>query len=467
MIDIIRMAVMLQRLYPFGWSAEDLRRIQEKRFRAMLRYAVKHSPYYKRRFSGIDVETCKATDIPILTKPEMMEHFDELVTDPRIKKADIQKFVAESSNLGKLYLGRYGVSHTSGSQGQPALIVQDYKARLLPFAARITRGTLTKRGRFSQVHRIFNPARMVVLTQKPGFYPSSSAFAYFPSGLSRGLKILKLSIFDPMPELIAKLEAFRPNFITGYASALEALGREEAEGRLNLKKLGTLEQLTNVAEPLPKQSAQRLKETFGVHIFDEYAMGECLALSSGCKTEFASHINIDLAKLEVVDERSQPVPDGQEGAKILVTNLYNFVQPIIRYEVDDRLVMSPTPCSCGSQFPKVQSIIGRSKDMLWIKVGGVVRELPYFLFINTMHHHLDAAEHQVVQTGLNQFVVRVVACPGKTLAPDQIRARIREGLDAEGISCEVNVDVEIVDAIPRGPYGKVARAQNLYGPPTK
>jgi hypothetical protein len=72
-----------------------------------------------------------------------------------------------------------------------------------------------------------------------------------------------------------------------------------------------------------------------------------------------------------------------------------------------------------------------------------------------------------VQTGLNQFVVRVVACPGKTLAPDQIRARIREGLDAEGISCEVNVDVEIVDAIPRGPYGKVARAQNLYGPPTK
>jgi phenylacetate-coenzyme A ligase PaaK-like adenylate-forming protein len=467
MFDIIRLVVMLQRLYPFRWSAEELRRIEEERFRKLLRYAVKNSPYYKRRFAGIDIETCKTTDIPVLTKPEMMEHFDELVTDPRIKKADIQKFVSDPSNIGKLYLGRYGVSHTSGSQGQPALIVQDYKARLIPFAARFTRGTLTKRGRLSQVHRIFNPARMAVLTQKPGFYPSASAFAYFPAGLSPVMKILKLSIFDPMPELIAKLEAFRPNFITGYASALEALGREEAEGRLNLRKLGTLEQLTNVAEPLPKEEAKWLKDTFGVHIFDEYAMGECLALSSGCKTEFASHINIDLGKLEVVDEAGRPVPDGKEGAKILVTNLYNFVQPIIRYEIDDRIVMSPTPCSCGSRFPKVQSIIGRSKDMLWIRVGGVVREMPYFLFINTMHHHLDAAEHQVVQTGLNQFVVRVAPCPGKTLVVEDIRTRIHQGLVAEGINSEVNVEVEIVDAIPRGPYGKVARAQNIYGPPPK
>ena len=467
MIDIIRLVVMLQRLYPFRWSADDLRRIEEERFRRMLRHAVKNSPYYKRRFAGIDIETCKPADIPVLTKAEMMEHFDDLVTDPRIKKAGIQKFVADPTNLGKLYLGKYGVSHTSGSQGQPALIVQDYKARLLPFAARITRGTLTKRGRFSQVHRIFNPARMAVLTQKPGFYPSASAFAYFPAGLSPVMKILQLSLFDPMPELVAKLEAFRPNFITGYASALEALGREEAEGRMNLKALGTLEQLTNVAEPLPKLNAQRLKDTFGVHIFDEYAMGECLALSSGCKTEFASHINIDLGKLEVVDEAGRPVPDGEEGAKILVTNLYNFVQPIIRYEIDDRIVMSPKPCSCGSHFPKVQSIIGRSKDMLWIRTGGIVRELPYFLFINTMHHHLDAAEHQVVQTGLNQFVVRVAPIAGKTLEPARILTLVRQGLAAEGISSEVNVDVEIVDAIPRGPHGKVARAQNLYGPPPK
>lgn len=467
MIDIIRLVVMLQRLYPFRWSAEDLRRIQEERFRAMLRHAVKHSPYYRRRLAGLDLDHCDPSQIPILTKPEMMENFDELVTDQRIKKADLQKFVSDPSNLGKLYLGRYGVSHTSGSQGQPALIVQDYKARLLPFAARITRGTKTKRGRFSQVHRIFNPARMAVLTQKPGFYPSSSAFAYLPAGLSPVMKILKLSIFDPMPELIAKLEAFRPNFITGYASALEALGREEASGRMNLKKLGSLEQLTNVAEPLPKDHAQRLKDIFGVHVFDEYAMGECLAFSSGCQTEFASHINIDLAKLEVIDAAGAPVPDGQEGAKILVTNLYNFIQPIIRYEIDDRIVLSDKPCSCGSRFPKVKSIIGRSKDMLWIKTNGAVREMPYFLFINTMHHHLDAAEHQVVQTGLNQFVVRVAPIEGKTLARDRILELVRQGLVAEGISTDVNVDVEIVDAIPRSPHGKVARAQNLYGPPPK
>ena len=467
MLDIIRLVIMLQKLYPFRWSTEDLQKIQERRFREMLRHAVNHSPYYRSRFAGIDVETCAVTDIPVLTKVEMMENFDDLVTDRRIKKADVQKFISDPSNLGKLYLGRYGVSHTSGSQGQPALIVQDRKALLLPFAARFTRGTHRKRGRLSQVHRIRNPARMSVLTQKPGFYPSASAFAYLPSGLSRVMKVLRLSIFEPMPELISKLEAFRPNFITGYASALESLGREQEEGRLKLRDLGCLEQLTNVAEPLPKESAARLKKTFGVHIFDEYAMGECLALSSGCPATIASHINIDLAKFEVTDETNTPLPPGTTGKKVLVTNLYNFIQPIIRYEVDDRVTISPAACECGSPFPKVESIVGRSKDMLWIQVGGKVRELPYYVFINTMHHYIEMAEHQVIQTGLNTFLVRAAPLPGMELSAEKVHDIVWRALMAEGLAEAVTINAEIVSEIPRGPHGKVARAQNTYGPPPK
>jgi phenylacetate-coenzyme A ligase PaaK-like adenylate-forming protein len=140
-------------------------------------------------------------------------------------------------------------------------------------------------------------------------------------------------------------------------------------------------------------------------------MGECLALSSGCPGHPGCHLNADCAILEVVDEEYHPVPLGQRGAKVLVTNLYNSVQPFIRYEVDDAVTMSATQCPCGSILPLVDSIEGRSKDKLWIKREGRYQDLPYYLFLAALHNELDMAEHQVVQKGVNRYTLRAKPLP--------------------------------------------------------
>ena len=452
----------LQKLYPFWHTAEQIAAKQEKRLRALLRHAATHSPFYQRRFARIDIERCALSDLPTLTKAEMMENYDELVTDRRLNKADLGAFVDDPKNLGRYYLGRYGVSHTSGSQGQPALIVQDRDALALVFAVQFARGTRLKRRFLPHLGRILNPARMAVLTIKPGFYPSAAAFAYLPGYLRPVFKLMPISVSDSIAENNRKLEAFRPHYLTGYASALEAFGREQEAGRLRLKELGCLTQITNVAEPLPADKGAWLEEVFGAPVGDEYAMGECLVLSSGCTAGRGAHVNADLAILEVVDENYRPVPPGTEGSKVLVTNLYNHVQPIIRYEVDDRVTMGTAPCGCDSVLPYIASISGRSKDLLWIETGGEKRELPYYVFLTGLHHVRDLAEHQIVQTGPRNFLIRAVPQKGRTLDPSRIRQLVQDSAQAEGLAGTFDFDVEILAELPRGPSGKIMRVKNEY-----
>jgi phenylacetate-coenzyme A ligase PaaK-like adenylate-forming protein len=266
-----------------------------------------------------------------------------------------------------------------------------------------------------------------------------------------------------MPTNIRQLEEFRPDYITGYASSLEAFGREQAENRMNLTELGCLKQITNVAEPLSDKSAAWLEQVFGAHVTDEYAMGECMALSSGCTMGRGAHINSDLAILEVVDENDQPVPPGTEGSKVLLTNLYNRVQPIIRYEIDDRVTMSAKPCACGSFLPHIERISGRSKDKLFIETeDGQRRELPYYLILTGLHHVLEMAEHQIVQTGPRHFLIRAVPVAGQKLDVERIRSVVMEQVVSEDLDRLIEVEIAVVPELPRGPSGKISRALNEY-----
>jgi len=468
MPQLIRLSILVHKLrYASHWPPEQIKELQESRLRELLAYAQKNSPFYARRFQGIDVASCKLSDLPTTTKAEMMANLEDVVTDRRIRKSEMQEFITDPKNLGKAYLGKYAVGHTSGSQGQPALIVQDIEAMRIAFAVQVARGAAIKRKFLPQLRRLWDPARIALFTQKPGFYPSGAAFSYLPRAALPFFKVMRLSVFDPIDEVVAKLNKFRPHVLTGFTSSLEMLAHEEEAGRLKLRQANCLEQVTNFSEPLPESARRRLEETFGVHIFDQYAMGECLALSSGCAQFSGSHLNEDLAILEVVDENYRPVAPGQQGKKVLVTNLYNRVQPYIRYELDDRVTMSATPCTCGNTMPHIQSVHGRTKDGFWVEIEGRPRELPYYLFLAGLHHDLNIAEHQVLQTGVNTFIVKVAPQPGKALSAERIRQDVQNAVDREGMGGVIKLEVQIVSHIDRGPSGKAERVRNLFGPPPK
>jgi phenylacetate-coenzyme A ligase PaaK-like adenylate-forming protein len=440
--------------------------IQHQRLRQLVRYACARSPFYRQRFRNLDLDRCRLTDLPPLTKAEMMAHFDDVVTDRRITRVGVEHFLADRANLGHCYLGRYAVCHTSGSQGQPALVIQERWDMLRAFAQQVARGQALPRPWTKLVSRLWRPARLAVITQRFGFYPSGATFAYLARARLPFLRLLRLSVFDSGADLAARLNAFRPDFVVGYTSALESLARLERDGPLRLRQSGCLRQVTNISEPLPPSSRAFIEQAFGVHMTDTYALAECLALSSGCPHATGAHLNADLACLEVVDDHYRAVPAGVAGSKVLVTNLYNRVQPLIRYEVGDVVTLSPSRCPCGSPLPLIQSVTGRTKERFWVEAGGRWRELPYYVFLAALHHCLEMAEHQVLQTGRNHFVLRAVPLPGKMVSAERLKQLVDESVRQEGLAGLIDLDVQIVEEIKPDPRsGKMQRVRNLIGPP--
>jgi phenylacetate-CoA ligase len=107
------------------WPHERLREYQQERLNAFVRHAAEHSPFYRELLSGvIGSGPVELECLPVLDKAKMMEHFDEIVTDPRLRRDELLAWV-ERMERDELYLGEYRAMTTSGSSGRKGLFVYD------------------------------------------------------------------------------------------------------------------------------------------------------------------------------------------------------------------------------------------------------------------------------------------------------------------------------------------------------
>jgi len=443
-------------------SPERVARIQERRFRRLVRWASDHSPFYRSRYRGLDLDRAPISAFPPVHKRDLMAHFEEVVTDPEARRADIEAFVDQSENEGRYYLGRYVPSHTSGSQGQPMLMIQPKELVELFYVLQVTRGNARRVNVREVIRRFQRPARLAIVTLKRGFYPSATSFMYMPEVARRFVDTLWLSQTDP--DVIERLNAFRPTALTGYASVLDALALEQEAGRLQIAD--GLEQVVNNSEALPERAERRIERAFGVRVMNNYATGECPFLTNACPTDPGAHINEDWAILEVVDDDYRPVPDGQTGSKVLITNLANRALPFIRYEVGDAVTMATEPCRCGSRFRRIASIGGRSSETFWVRDGDRYRQLIPTLFKNTLDHIRELREWQAIQVERNRFVLKVELVPGCAFDEGHFWRILNRELALYGFAGMIELRVEIVPRLESDPNtGKFRRVISLGGVP--
>ena len=430
-----------------GKSAGEIRDIQRSRLENLVRHARQNSSFYREKFAGAHESSFKLTDLPTSTKPELMEHFDGALTVADVRRADIEKFFEDEANIGKYFRDKYVLSHTSGSQGQPFLIVQPKENMELLFALHVSRGNHKSLSFWEAVKHLVTPARLAVVILKRGFYPSAVAFDHMPEGARPYIELLRLSMTDD--DLIDRLAEFRPTHLTAYASVLHELARQIESGRLMLQP--ELEQVVNISERLMPQAREHYAEVFGTPVLDSYAMGECLFLTSGCPAGPGMHVNADWAILEVVDENNRPVPDGTKGAKVLITNLANHVQPIIRYEIGDIVTMATKDCGCGSNLPLVACVEGRDSDVFWIEGNQGQRALSPAVFDVAIGQIVEVREYQIVQDEPNRFRILVEPLPGEKLDRDRANRILREELEEHDLDERLKVDLQIVDRLaPEG-----------------
>lgn len=440
-------------------SGGQLRAVQERRLRRLLRFAAARSPFYGDRLRGLDLAHCPLEAIPPTSKCELMSAFDEVITDPSVRRADLERFVDDSSNVGQLFLDRYPVCHTSGSQGQPFLLVHDQLTLDLLFAFQMTRGNVGFRvGPVEALRRLVSPARLAVVISKPGFFPSAWAWKHLPTGLRPYVRLLYVSAGDP--ELTAKLSAFRPTVLTSTPTALDLLALLPDRPRFD-----ALKQVVTWSETLTPAVRDRLSAAYGVPVMDTYGCGECLFLSNGCLTHPGAHVNADWAILEVVDADGRPVPPGVTGHKAYLTNLANPVQPLIRYELGDRLRMATTPCGCGSRLPRIEAVDGRAAEVFQMETAAGLKVLTQYPFQHAFDHLRGVREWQVTQLDGRRLRVRFEMLPGAAFDAETARDRLTERLAAAGFVGVPEVTFEVVPRLDVDlATGKFRRMQQVDRP---
>ncbi|MBN9519780.1 phenylacetate--CoA ligase family protein [bacterium] len=449
----------LRQFGPSRASPAQLRMVQERRLRQLLCFAADRSPFYRDRLRGLDLDHCPLTAIPPTNKAELMADFDRVVTDATVRRADLERFVDDPANVGKRFLDRFPVCHTSGSQGQPLLLVHNQLTLDVLFACQMTRGNAGYRVGFVEAaKRLFSPARLAVVISRPGFFPSAWVWKHLPRGLRPYVRLLYVSAGDP--DLMAKLAAFRPTVLTSTPTTLDLLALRPDRPRFD-----ALRQVVTWSETLTAGVRERLLAAYGAPVRDTYGCGECLFLSNGCPTHPGAHVNADWAILEVVGADGRPVPAGEAGYKVYLTNLANPVQPLIRYELGDRLRMATARCACGSRLPRIETIDGRAAEVFRIDTATGPKVLTAYPFQHAFDHFRGVREWQATQLDGRRVRVRFELLPGATLDRDATRARLNDRLALAGFAGVPEVSFEVVPRLEADPAtGKFQRMRPAAAP---
>lgn len=428
-------------------SPEEIDFARQRRLGRLLQCAVT-APFFREKYQGLDLNRIELSALPTTNKKELMSNFDRTLTDPEVRLEEVERFMADPTNIGRWFLGRYCVSHTSGSRGQPLILVQNRTCLQVMFAAAATRADARGIPSVPQgLLRFLRPTKLAVISMI-GFSASGHAFTFLPEVVGGFVHMTRLS--PTQPDLVERLNALQPNAIVAYPSILDWLASQS--DRLRLGR--SLRQLSSFGEELTERARQRVSRAFGVPLYNHYGVGECLFLAEGCPTDGGAHINEDLSVLEVVDENYLPVPAGQAGAKILVTNLVNAVQPIIRYEIDDIVTLADQPCTCGSLMSRIERIEGRSEDVLWVGE----QMLTYILFKTAIEYLHEVREWQAVQVAANRVEIGLELLPGTTLDQQVAESVVTRKLNELGLPSGVLAAIEIVPSLSPDPItGKLKR----------
>jgi phenylacetate-CoA ligase len=439
------------------WPASRIQRLQEQRFRHLLAHTVARSPFYRARYGKIDVARIPLNQLPPVSKEELQEHLDAVFTDRRLRKGDLERYIADEKNLGRLYLGELVVGYTSGTQGTPLLLVHHRSCLQLITALMATRSSPNGAQSLLDATRLMiNPKRVATIALRRGFYPSGMILEFMPRMLAPFARVSFLSSMDP--ELVERLNDLQPHIITAYASVLGALALQAHRLRLS-----NLEFIRNSSEQLSPAAKTRIESAFGVKVFDHYGTGECLHLADTCRDCGHLHVNADWAILEAVDDDCRPVPAGTVGAKVLVTNLANWIQPFIRYEVGDRVALSANGCR-ASHLPRIERMEGRSAEVFWVRDGGRDRFVSWALFQDAVDAAGVLLEWRAIQLQRNSVELQVQFLPGTRGHEKRIAAELSARLLEYGLPTSVALSVTIVDEVAPDPRtGKIRHMISVVG----
>jgi len=372
---------------------ESYRALQRARLLSIIRHAARESPFYRERLAGLAIDdSLDIAAVPTLDKATLLESFDHIVCDPALTLTRLEAHLEELEHRDGedvLLDGEYRVMASGGTSGRRGVFVYgraDWSS--------VLGGLLRWTGDYLGLPPRLPRRRLAAAVADSPLHMTARMGRSVDVGAHR---ILRLDARAPLETIVAALNEFRPDALTAYASIAALLADEQVAGRLRIEPAA----VATTSEVCGSEMRERIEAAWGRVPYNGYAATETGMLATECDRHRGLHVLEDLVHVEVVDESGRALPAGTPGAKLLVTNLINRTQPLIRFELDDLVTIAPGRCPCGRPSALLAAVDGRADDILTLPdgSGGTVPVHPL-----TLRSPLAAVR------GLRQY--RVIHRPG-------------------------------------------------------
>ncbi len=306
----------------------SLERYQNRRIASHLDWVLRHSKFYREWSGGV------------IDKKIMMEHFSDLNTVgvDRERAFDLA-FKAENSRDFTATLNGVTVGLSSGTSGNRGLFLVSDSERARhagTILGKILPGSIFSRYRVA-------------------FFMRANSNLYTASAGSR-IQFEFYDLLASMEDHLRRLEAQQPDLLFAPPSMLIRLAEAREEGRITSRPV----RIFSIAETLDPLDERRISRSFGMKVHQIYQCTEGF-LAASCP-EGTLHLNEDCVKIE-----PEWLDSGRTKFIPIITDFTRTSQPVIRYRLNDILTLKSSPCPCGSVMTAIESIEGRSDDVLQFK----------------------------------------------------------------------------------------------------
>lgn len=323
-------------------SEEEIRETQEILLRETFDYILKNSPFYKERLRGIDQEEVKLDTLRFL---------------PFTTKEDLQRrnwdFLSVSMERVVEYVS------TSGTTGSPIYIALTGNDLI-----RLKENEMKS---FLAAETTADDSFQLAVTLDSMFI---AGMAYYLGITGLGAKAIRIGTKNTKMHLKVMKE-LRPNGIVSVPTYLIALSKEAEREGIRPKELG-LKKAILIGESIKNQDfslnniGKAIEDIWDMDLFSTYGNTEIATSMCECRAKRGGHIHPDLIYCEIIDEKGNPLPDGEIG-ELTVTTFKTEAMPLLRYRTGDMTFISYQRCDCGRGSPRIGPILGRDKQAIKLK----------------------------------------------------------------------------------------------------
>ncbi len=404
-----------------------LLQFQDDHIAALLSHAQRNVPYYS------DI----LTDRGLLNKDEFS--LSTLERIPLLTKKDIQEKFADLTSTDKRKR-KWHCTSTGGSTGEPVRVIQDSEFDKWSNA---THYYYYKE--FLGMDEATAKKVVVWGAWQDITEGATDAKTRFENWLTNVVFLNSCRMTqNDMERFIRIINARKPDLIRGYASSLYELCNYAERKHIALY---TPKRLVSTAESLMDEMRETIESSFGTKVFNFYGSREIGPIAGECR-DGRMHFFPFWNHLEVLDENNRPVETGQEG-KVVLTNLFNYAMPLIRYEIGDTAVLGPQQCTCDNPLPTLEKVTGRTLDRFLLENGTIIPGQFFICLIGAERNKGHIKEFQIIQTDYRKFEILYV--PQGEL-PDSERRDFDSII--HGVIGDCIITWRCVDELPKTKTGK-------------